>query len=241
MRSAPRIDSPPDSACFIIPSAVLETRYHRLLNHSAVASLLAREGRVFIAADRRPVDDILALHRLGHQHFAVKYAQQTLALTPRLAPVRDTLVLHHYGHVQRNKAGCIIRHCEAIESLDRPELAHRLRHLLDHTPAPRLRQVFIEINVGREPQKTGASPDEADQLLALARDLALPVIGVMAIPPRQADPVPHFRWLRAYADRHGLPEVHMGMSDDFPLAIDHGATAIRIGRWLFGEPVPQPA
>lgn len=212
-------------------------RYQRLRNHPDIQKLLDRGGRVFVAMERRQEQEIGQLFALGHRCFAGKYMQETRNFYPMPPGVsREAVTLHLYGHLQRNKAGPAVRLCQAVESLDRADLAHRLRHVINHTPQPlRLRSVLVQINIGREPQKSGVAPDQADALVALVRDLALPLTGVMAIPPQHQSPVMHFRWLRRFADRHDLPDVHMGMSDDFALAIRQGATAVRIGRFLFGN------
>jgi len=89
------------------------------------------------------------------------------------------------------------------------------------------------VNVGSETQKEGYSRADAGQALAAARLAGLDIRGVMAIPPRDENPTPHFRWLRQFAERERLGECMMGMSEDFAVAIGEGATAIRIGRAVF--------
>lgn len=214
----------------------LEDRYAQLFQEPSIHDLRQRGGQVFIAVERRPVEEIQCLLALGHRHFAVKYAQQLHPwVHPPLAASFHDVVLHLYGQLQRNKVSQAVCQCDGVESLDRIDLAHRLRVVLDREPScSRLKSLMLQINLGREPQKTGVPPAEAASLVQLARNLGLPIVGVMAIPPRNQDPVPHFRWLRRFADQQNLPQVHMGMSDDFTLAIREGATAIRIGRRLFG-------
>jgi uncharacterized pyridoxal phosphate-containing UPF0001 family protein len=95
--------------------------------------------------------------------------------------------------------------------------------------------LFVQVNTGREPQKAGIDPDAIDAFLARCRTTwDLPIFGLMAIPPVDADPVPHFAHLAAMAARNGLAGLSMGMSDDFEAAIAHGATHVRIGSALFG-------
>ncbi|MFQ5467458.1 MAG: alanine racemase, partial [Kiloniellaceae bacterium] len=100
---------------------------------------------------------------------------------------------------------------------------------------------FIQVNTGEEPQKAGVWPAEADGLIALARDeLALPVEGLMCIPPFDEEPAPHFALLAEIARRHGLAKLSMGMSADYEIAIRFGATHVRVGTAIFGaRPAPR--
>ena len=151
---------------------------------------------------------------------------------------------HLIGPLQRNKARAALEVFDVVHTLDRPEIADRLQYLLvEHWPERRL-EVLVEINVGSEPQKAGALPEDAAELLQHAlRCDRLSVRGLMAIPPWGRDPEesrPYFRGLRELRDdlqlRVGapLPELSMGMSHDFELAIAEGATMVRVGTAIFG-------
>ncbi len=167
--------------------------------------------------------------------------QEAAAKRPLVPPARWHLI----GPLQRNKAKPALENFDFIHTLDRTELADRLQNLLaEHWPGRRL-PVTLEINVGCEPQKAGALPDEAEGLLrhALACD-RLDVRGLMAIPPWGDDPEasrPYFRDLRALRDelqqtvQVALPDLSMGMSDDFEVAIAEGATMVRVGTAIFGR------
>ncbi len=94
---------------------------------------------------------------------------------------------------------------------------------------------LIEVNTGEEAQKSGVLPKDADAFIALCRDrLALPVAGLMCIPPEDEEPSPHFALLREIARRNGLAELSMGMSADFEIAVRFGATLVRVGTAVFG-------
>jgi pyridoxal phosphate enzyme (YggS family) len=151
---------------------------------------------------------------------------------------------HLIGPLQRNKARAALEIFDIIHTVDRPEIADRLQFLLgEHWPERRL-PVTVEINIGSEPQKAGALPDDADELLkdVLACD-RLEVKGLMAIPPWGDDPEASRRWFRALRDLRdrlqqdvgvALPELSMGMSHDFEIAIGEGATMVRVGTAIFG-------
>ena len=99
---------------------------------------------------------------------------------------------------------------------------------------------YVQVNTGEEPQKAGVPPEEADDLIALARDeLGLPVEGLMCIPPVEEEPALHFALLREIARRNGLAKLSMGMSHDFETAIAFGATHVRVGTAIFGPRPPR--
>ncbi len=166
--------------------------------------------------------------------------QEAVAKRPLLPPARWHLI----GPLQRNKVRSALENFDVIHTLDRPELADRLQNLLvEHWPGRRV-PVLLEINNGRESQKAGVLPDEAEDLLrhALACD-RLDVRGLMAIPPWGDDPEasrPHFRELHRLRDelqqavQVALPDLSMGMSHDFEVAIAEGATLVRVGTAIFG-------
>ncbi len=140
---------------------------------------------------------------------------------------------HLVGPLQRNKAKFAPRFA-LIHSLDSLRLAEALDRV-GEKQGVKLR-VLVEVNLGREPQKHGFLEEELPEALARVREMAhLEVLGLMTVPPMGPEAVvrPIFRRLSELADRYGLPERSMGMSDDFPIAIEEGATMVRVGRALF--------
>jgi uncharacterized pyridoxal phosphate-containing UPF0001 family protein len=95
---------------------------------------------------------------------------------------------------------------------------------------------FIEVNIGNEPQKAGIAPADLDAFLAACKEeYALPIAGLMCIPPVGGDPMPYFQRLKSLAMRNGVSCLSMGMSADFESAIAAGATHVRVGSAIFGE------
>lgn len=138
---------------------------------------------------------------------------------------------HLIGHLQTNK----VKYCQgfsAIHSLDSLKLLEEIAKRAaawGHAPA-----LFLEINTGGEEQKHGATPAEAPALLKNARALGLDVCGLMTVAPQGLELARiAFRSLRELRDQLGLPELSMGMSDDLEVAIEEGATLVRIGRAIF--------
>jgi hypothetical protein len=122
---------------------------------------------------------------------------------------------------------------DVIESVDRARIAQALAKEMEHSG--RRRPCLIEVNTGEEPQKAGILPAEADEFIIQCRDrLALPILGLMCIPPIDEEPAPHFALLREIARRNGLEVLSMGMSADFEKAIRFGATHVRVGTAIFG-------
>jgi uncharacterized pyridoxal phosphate-containing UPF0001 family protein len=117
--------------------------------------------------------------------------------------------------------------------VDRPKLAAELAK--EMAKQGRRRDCYIQVNTGEEPQKAGVLPADADAFIAACRgEHDLPVVGLMCIPPVEDDPALHFALLREIAKRHGLGRLSMGMSGDYELAVQLGATHVRVGTAIFG-------
>lgn len=155
-------------------------------------------------------------------------------------PTLPDLSLHLIGPLQTNKAIDAVALFDVIETLDRKKLVRGLAEAIQKTGrSPRL---LIQVNTGAEPQKAGVLPDDLAALLHAARaTYGLTIDGLMAIPPANAPPEPHFAMLAQLAGRHGLTTLSMGMSGDYQAAIRHGATHVRVGSALFGERNPPSA
>ena len=151
---------------------------------------------------------------------------------------------HLIGPLQRNKAKLALATFDVIHTIDRPEIATRLQVLLEEHWPDRVVEVLLEVNVGDEPQKAGVAPAETRDLLeAVRRHDRLDVRGLMAIPPFGLEPEasrPFFVELRELRDQleretgRRLPELSMGMSHDFEIAVAEGATMVRVGTAIFG-------
>ena len=172
----------------------------------------------------------------GHRRFGENRVQEAEAKWPGLRERNSGTVLHLVGTLQTNKVKGAVALFDVIETLDRPKLANALAREMDRSgkrPA-----CFIEVNLGGEVQKGGVPPDELPEFVALCRDaLALPVTGLMCIPPAVEEPAPCFALLAKLAARHGLQEISMGMSRDYEIAVTFGATRVRVGSAIFG---PRP-
>jgi pyridoxal phosphate enzyme (YggS family) len=154
-------------------------------------------------------------------------------LRARAAGLDKTIELHLIGPLQSNKAREAIETFDVIETVDRERIAAALAEAM--AKAGRRPRLFVQVNTGAEPQKAGVAPREADSFIALCRDrYGLEISGLMCIPPVDEQASPHFALLGMIARRCGIAELSMGMSADWPLAIQLGATSVRIGSAIFG-------
>ena len=193
----------------------------------ATVTLVGATKTVDASRMRQAVE--LGVHDLGENR-----AQELLAKAPALAglPVR----WHFVGRLQRNKVRGVARLVECWQSVDREALGAVIAR---HAPGAR---VLVEINLAAEAQKGGCAPGDAGALVDALRELGLRVEGLMTIPPQEGDPRRWFAALRELGERLGIVGLSMGMTDDFEIAIEEGATIVRVGRALFGErPLPPGA
>jgi len=174
----------------------------------------------------------------GQRVFGENRVQEAKAKWPALKEAHPDLELHLIGPLQTNKVREAVALFDVIETVDRPRLAEALAEEMARTG--RRPRCLIEVNTGEEVQKAGVLPAEVDAFVAACRDTwALPVTGLMCIPPVDEEPAMHFALLAAMAERNGLTDISMGMSGDFPSAIRFGATHVRVGTAIFGaRPAP---
>lgn len=173
----------------------------------------------------------------GQKVFAENRVQEAKAKWPALRDEFPGLELHLIGPLQTNKAREAVGLFDVIETLDREKLAVTLGAEMKR--AGKSLPVYVQVNIGGEPQKAGVPPDEAVAFAArCANDHGLNVVGLMCIPPAGEPAGPYFAHLASLARTAGLASLSMGMSADFATAIAMGATEVRIGSALFGARPP---
>ena len=193
-----------------------------------------REIALVAVSKTQPVDAILSGIRAGQCRFGENRVQEALAKWPKLKTAHPHLCLHLIGALQTNKVRDAVTLFDVIETVDRPKLAHALAREMDKQG--RRPDVFIQVNTGEEEQKAGVWPEEADAFVELVRvELGLNLRGLMCIPPLDEECSLHFALLREIARRNDLKELSMGMSADYEVAIQFGATLVRVGTAIFGE------
>ena len=216
---------------------------HIAANLAEVKARIARQGKAWQRAPgdvhlvavgkTHPAEAIEAVLLAGHRLFGENRVQEAAAKFPALRARYPDLRLHLIGPLQTNKIKQAVEVCDAIETVDRDKLAQGLAAELAKS-GKRL-DLYIQVNTGEEEQKAGILPREADDFIRRCREeYQLPVVGLMCIPPAEEHPAPHFALLGEIAKRHGLARLSMGMSGDYELAIQLGATHVRVGTAIFG-------
>ncbi|WP_457576353.1 YggS family pyridoxal phosphate-dependent enzyme [Desulfomarina sp.] len=203
----------------------------------------AEEIKLIAVSKRFPRSAILSAYKAGQRLFGENYIQE---IQQKRKELPEDIHFHFIGHLQTNKAKIAAESCSMIETVDRIKIATAIdRHL---NQLDRNLDILVQVNIGEDGNKSGVAPDKAAQLLEDLQSLSrLKIKGLMTIPPYESSPEktrPHFRNLRILADRLSAMgffsniekiELSMGMSGDFPIAIEEGATIVRVGTSIFGK------
>jgi pyridoxal phosphate enzyme (YggS family) len=181
--------------------------------------------------DAAAIEPVIAA---GQQTFGENRVQEAKAKWPALIARHGGIELHLVGPLQSNKTREAVALFDAIHSVDRDSLAAALaKEIARQARKPLL---FLEVNTGGEPQKSGVLPEQTDAFLARCRSQhGLDIAGLMCIPPADEPPAPHFALTAKIAHRNGVSLLSMGMSADFTTAIELGATHVRVGTAIFGQ------
>lgn len=194
--------------------------------------------RLVLASKTQPQEALAAAYDAGARDFGENYVQEAMSKRAALAAMHD-IRWHLIGHLQTNKARSAIETFDLIQTLDSARLASAL-YRVRSTP---LMPALIEVNLAGEASKSGVGPDRAEALIEAVRG-KVEVRGLMTVPPAAADPEatrPYFARLRELRERLAaasglaLSELSMGMTNDYEVAIEEGATIVRVGRAVFGE------
>jgi pyridoxal phosphate enzyme (YggS family) len=178
-------------------------------------------------------DAIKPVIAAGQRVFGENRVQEAKAKWPGLMAAHPGIALHLIGPLQSNKAKEAVALFDAIHSVDRPSICEALAREIERQQ--RTPQLFVQLNTGEEPQKAGIAPQQADAFIASCREqYGLQISGLMCIPPAGDAPAPHFALTAKIAARNGLKNLSMGMSADFAIAIQFGATHVRVGSAIFG-------
>lgn len=211
---------------------------HENIRSAAVAAERPEDAAELVAVSKTfPAEVIREALEAGQRVFGENRLQDAEGKWPGLREEYDDVELHMIGSIQTRKAKAIVGLFDVIQTVDREKLARALKKAMDEIG--RCPVCYIQVNTGSEPQKGGVEPREADAFIRLCRDeIGLEVVGLMAIPPADQEPAPHFALLKKIAERNGLQKLSMGMSADYELAVRFGATSVRVGSAIFGARTP---
>ncbi len=192
-----------------------------------------RDEVTLIAVSKtHPPEKITPLIEAGQRVFGENRVQEAQGKWPELIEVFPDIELHGIGQLQSNKAEDAVALFDVIHALDRPSLLKALAKAMDKLD--KRVACFVQVNIGDEAQKGGCPIGELPAFLAQVRDADVPVAGLMCLPPVGIEPAPFFALLAKLADDNGVGGLSMGMSGDYPTAVQLGATHIRVGTALFG-------
>ena len=206
------------------------------INHIHKASIFSQNKTPKLVAvskkqDNYKIDKALAC---GQKIFGENRVQEAIVRWQKRLDTDIELELRLIGPLQTNKVKQALNFFDVIETIDREKIAIEIAKNFHNKV--KTKSFYIQVNTGNEPQKSGIDPLQADTFINYCiKDLNLPVVGLMCIPPITEEPSMHFLLLRKIAYRNNLSELSMGMSSDYEDAIKFGATSVRIGSLLFGE------
>ena len=210
----------------------LSNQSERLANRKVNSVKLIAVSKV------QPNEKVEVVLKEGHRCFGENRVQEALNKWPSFKENYVNVELHLIGPLQTNKTRQAFELFDVIQTVDRPKLAILLANLAQEQGfCPSL---FIQVNTGEEPQKTGVLPKDLDVFIKDCQSMDLRIDGLMCIPPLNEEPALHFSLLRKMKERNDIRFLSMGMSSDYESAIMFGATHVRIGSAIFGERLSNP-
>lgn len=179
------------------------------------------------------LDKIMPLINHGHKNFGENKVQEAVEKWTEIKKKNPNIKLHMIGKLQSNKVKFAVKLFDYIHSVDSQKLANKISE--EEKKVNKKMNIFIQVNVGDEVQKSGINQDEVYDLVNYCKNLNLNVIGLMCIPPQGKEPGIYFEKLSLLNKKFGFTELSMGMSSDYMKAIQYNATYLRIGSSIFGK------
>ena len=181
-----------------------------------------------------PITKIMPLIQEGHVHYGENKIQEAMQKWPDVKEKFSEIKLHMLGKVQTNKVKFLIPLFDYIHSLDSLKLAEKIS--LEQEKKNVKPKIFIQINLGKESQKSGIDENDLENFYKRCVDeFNLNIIGIMCLPPFDEDPIPFFKRMQNLSESLKLKEISMGMSNDYMDALKFNATYIRVGSKIFGN------
>ena len=212
----------------------LKSVFENIKNAAITASRKPEDITLVAVSKTHSVETIIEVLDAGHRIFGENKVQEAEEKWPALKKDHPDARVHLIGPLQSNKTKRAVQLFDVIETVDRIKLARALaREMEQQGKRP---DCYIQINTGEEPQKAGVAPEQADAFIDVCqKELNLPIVGLMCIPPAGENPAMHFALLSEIASRNKLGGLSMGMSGDYQVAVEFGATSVRVGTAIFGK------
>ena len=191
------------------------------------------EVELIAVSKKKSVEEIKSVIKFGQLSFGENQIQEVESKWINLKRDHPQIKLHYIGGIQSRKVKSIYQHCDVIHSIDRMKLVELFNKLENENQVAK--DYFIQINIGDEAQKSGVKLSEADDFISKCIvNYNLNIIGLMCLPPLNEDPKKYFIKLKNMAQKYNFASLSMGMSSDYDVAIESGATHVRIGTQIFG-------
>jgi len=179
------------------------------------------------------LDRILPLIEYGHLDYGENKVQEAIDKWSEIKKKKQNIKLHLIGKLQTNKVKHAIKLFDYIHSVDSIKLAKKIAD--EQFKQNKNLKLFIQVNIGKEAQKSGIKIDQIKDLINLSKQLNLNVVGLMCIPPVNEEPDKYFKEIKSLNQKYNLKEISMGMSSDYLKAVENSSTYLRIGSSIFGE------
>ena len=179
------------------------------------------------------IDKIQPLINHGHLHFGENKVQEAIEKWSDIKKNSPEIQLHMIGKLQSNKVKFAIKLFDFIHSVDNKKLMKKISD--EQKKLNKKIQVFLQVNIGNEPQKSGIEEDNIQDFINYSEELNLNLLGLMCIPPADKDPIIFFEKMNTLNKKFGFKELSMGMSSDYLKAVENFSTYLRIGSSIFGQ------
>jgi len=195
---------------------------------------ISKNTKLIVVTKKYSLDVFQDIINFGHINFGENIVQEAISKWSPVLKNNKSINLHLVGSLQSNKVDKAVSFFHYIHSLDRVKLADKLKE--EEIKQGKKLKYFIQVNVAKEAQKSGIDYDGASDFIKYCiTELGLNIIGLMCLPPVNANPEKYFRQLKDLSDLHNFSELSMGMSNDYMSAIQNGATYVRIGSAIFNK------
>ena len=190
-------------------------------------------SKVIAVSKTFKIDKILPLIDYGHVDFGENKVQEAIEKWTEIKKKNSKIKLHMIGKLQTNKVKLAVQLFDYIHSVDSEKLAKKIAD--EQVKIKKKIKIFLQVNIGNENQKSGINKDDVSKMTLFCKEINLDLIGLMCIPPADADSEDYFKEMQKLNKTLGFKELSMGMSSDFVKAVKNLSTFVRIGSNIFGQ------
>lgn len=197
-------------------------------------SQITNQAKLLAVSKFHGMDKIAPLVKNGHRIFGESRLEEAVEKWSEVRNEISDIELHYIGGIQSRKISKIVEFFDVIQSVDKLSVAEKISATAKEIG--KCQRIYIQINIGNEPQKSGVPPSEFEDLYLIVKNMEnVHIEGIMCIPPNEKDVSHYFLQMKELASKVGSEQLSMGMSHDYELALHYGATIVRVGSFIFGE------